>query len=74
MATSCVVPDSIDDAKEELYKLLIDWKRDKMTHHTIEAILLKHPDLLNFEYNREMGFKETPLLLACDGDVYDEGK
>ena len=45
-----------------------------MTHHTIEAILLKHPDLINLEYNREMGFKETPLLLACDGDVYDEGK
>ena len=57
-----IVPDSISDAKELLYESLISG----YDFEIVNAILHKHPDLVNCEYKKENGFHGTPLFIACD--------
>ena len=75
MDSSHVVPDSVTDAKEDLYKILSNSNtRNDVILREIRPILQKHPCLANCEFEKEKGFYETPLLLACGKRDANEGK
>ena len=61
MDTSHHTEDSIMDVQRQLREALI-----KEKPQVIEEILVKHPELVNHEYDEEGGYSGTPLIISCD--------
>ena len=61
METPQRTEDFIMEAQRDLREALIQKKLQ-----VIEEILVKHPELVNHEYDEEDGYSGTPLLISCD--------